>query len=343
MSLSTLQSIFTDVADSEIPKKELVVKVVRQISPLEFEIADESGSYELKFLEQAKKRAQNLELSKVIKLYGVQRFSTTQLSFCKNSFWIEEKNKMLNVEGGSPSLKLTDLCSLKPGDVVRDNITVKLFDVKEATKTSKGTPLQKIIIADEDFTISATLWRDDVAKYKDKLIVGSVYEINNVSIDKYPPDTNGTRPKDINIRPTTNIKELQEGDIPDVLKNLAIPVEISGVKGIIKYIVDVHSYLACPGNGGKCGKSVRDNRSCDKCGINFSSVDPTSSYKCDLVFFGEDNVIYHLTAFSSLMKEFEQEGENVEDKLENIKSKPVSAMFREKDDGYVLIKLVIRD
>ena len=43
------------------------------------------------------------------------------------------------------------------------------------------------------------------------------------------------------------------------------------------------------------------------------------------------------------MKEFEQEGENVEDKLENIKFKPVSAMFREKDDGYVLNKLVMRN
>ena len=49
MSPSTLQSIFTDVADCEIPKKELLVKVVRQISSLEFEIADESGKCELKF------------------------------------------------------------------------------------------------------------------------------------------------------------------------------------------------------------------------------------------------------------------------------------------------------
>ena len=343
MSLSTLRSIFTDVADCEIPKKELLVKVVRQISSLEFEIADESGKCELKFLEQATKRANNLELNKVIKLFGVQRFSPTQLSFSKNSFWIEENKNMLNVDSEISTQKLKDLCSLKAGDVVRGKITVKVFDVKEPMKTSKGTPLQKILIADEDFTISATLWRDDVAKYKDKLIIGSVYEINNFSIDKYPLDTNGIKPKDINIRPTSNIKEIQEGEIPEVLKNLAIPEVISGVKGIIKYIIDVHSYLACPGNGGKCGKSVRDSKLCEKCGFNFSSGELISSYKCDLVFFGEDEVIYHLTAFSSLMKEFEQEGENVEDKLENIKFKPVSAMFREKDDGYVLNKLVMRN
>jgi hypothetical protein len=127
------------------------------------------------------------------------------------------------------------------------------------------------------------------------------------------------------------------------LIDVALPKEISGTKGIIKYITNVHTYLACPGNGGPCGKSVRENRVCEKCGINLSTATLIQAYKCELVFFGEDDIIYHVTAFSSQLKEFEIEGENVEEKLEGIKFKPASVKMTEKEDSYMLIKLVIQN
>ena len=123
MTTSTLNSVFEDIADSDIPKKEFLVKVVKQISSTEFEIADDSGKAVLRFLEDAVKRAYNLELNKVIKLFGIQKLSSTTLSFTKNSFWIEDKSKSLRVESESGKLQLKDLCNLKPGYIIRDKIS----------------------------------------------------------------------------------------------------------------------------------------------------------------------------------------------------------------------------
>lgn len=341
MTGATLKSLLGDIVDSDIPKKEFLVKVIKQLSSSEFVIADETGRVELKFKEEAMKRAYNIELNKVIKLFGVQKFGETKMLFTKNSFWIEEKSHSLNVKSENNCVKLKDLCSLKPGDTVKDKIILKILELKSTAKTVKGTPYKKVLFADEDFAVRATIWREDINKFEKLLEVGYVYELTNFSMDKYPLDTDDKKPKDINIKSTTSIRMLENEEIPRVLADLQIPEEIAGTKGSIKYITSVHSYLACPGNGGPCGKSVRDNTVCEKCGTHFGTVTLINAYKCELVFFGDDDVIYHITAFSSQLKEFEQKGDTVEEKLDNIKFKPASVKMYEKEDGYMLNKLVI--
>ena len=251
------------------------------------------------------KRAYNLELNKAIKLFGIQKLSSTTLSFTKNSFWIEDESNSLRVESESGKVQLKDLCNLKPGDIVRDKITLKVFEVKPAAKTVKGTEYMKVVFADEDFTARASFWRGDIEKWENILEVGSVYEISNFALDKYPLDTNGKKPKDINIRSSTIVRKLEGKDIPRTLLDLSIPEEISGKKGTIKFITSVHNYSACPGNGGPCGKSVRDNKFCEKFGVNISSVTLVNAYKCDLVFFS--SVFYHVTSFSSQLRDFEKD------------------------------------
>lgn len=343
MANANLKSVIGDVADSEIPKKELIVKVIKQLSSSEFEIADETGKAELLFKDEAKKRANNIELDKVIKLYGVQKLGGSKLLFTKNSFWVEEKTYVINVKSESSRVKLKDLCFSKPGDIIKDNISLKCIELKDTSKTVKGTSYKKVTFADEDFVIRATIWREEINKFEKLLQVGSVYVLTNFSIDKYPFDTNNQKPKDINFRYSTRIRKLEDQEIPRDLIDVALPKEISGTKGIIKYVTNVHTYLACPGNGGPCGKSVRENRVCEKCGINLSTATLIQAYKCELVFFGEDDIIYHVTAFSSQLKEFEIEGENVEEKLEGIKFKPASVKMTEKEDSYMLNKLVIQN
>ena len=343
MANANLKSVIGDVADSEIPKKELIVKVIKQLSSSEFEIADETGKAELLFKDEAKKRANNIELDKVIKLYGVQKLGGSKLLFTKNSFWVEEKTYVLNVKSESSRVKLKDLCFSKPGDIIKDNISLKCIELKDTSQTVKGTSYKKVTFADEDFVIRATIWREEINKFEKLLQVGSVYVLTNFSIDKYPFDTNNQKPKDINFRYSTRIRKLEDQEIPRDLIDVALPKEISGTKGIIKYVTNVHTYLACPGNGGPCGKSVRENRVCEKCGINLSTATLIQAYKCELVFFGEDDIIYHVTAFSSQLKEFEIEGENVEEKLEGIKFKPASVKMTEKEDSYMLNKLVIQN
>ena len=343
MAPVSLNSVMDDVANSEIPKMELRVKVVKQLSSTDFMIADETAEVELIFRDEVRKRAIDIELNKVIKLFGVQKNDSNKLIFTKHSFWIEDKKHSINVKGDDNCVKLIDLCALKPGDVIKGKLTVKCMELKSTSKTVKGTPYRKVTFADKDFAINATFWRNDVQKFENILTVGSVYELSNFSLDKYPLDTNNLKPKDINIRFSTVISKLGDENIPADFLDLELPKEATGTKGTIKYVTSIHSYLACTGNGGVCGKSIKDNKICDKCGINLSMVTPINAYKCDLVFFGDDNVIYHVTAFSSQLKNFETEGDSVEERLEELKSKQVSIKMTEKEDGYMLNKLIIHD
>ena len=81
---------------------------------------------------------------------------------------------------------------------------------------------------------------------------------------------------------------------------------------------------------------------CEKCGINLVKVQSLPAYKCDLVFFDKDGVIYHITAFSSQLNKYEVDGKTVDEKLENIMNKPVMIRMYEKDDDYILSKLLIQ-
>ena len=127
-------------------------------------------------------------------------------------------------------------------------------------------------------------------------------ELRIFSRDKYPLNSDNESPKDINLRYSSQIRMLDEHEIPKVLKDLPLVDKHSSTEGTIKYITNIYEYVACPGNGGPCGKAVKENQMCEKCGINLSKVQTIQAYKCELVFFGKNDVTYHITAFSSQMK-----------------------------------------
>ena len=86
---------------------------------------------------------------------------------------------------------------------------------------------------------------------------------------------------------------------------------------------------------------LKDNQMCEKCGINLSKVQTIQAYKCELVFFGKNDIIYHITAFSSQLKTFEKEGKTPEERLETIKNMQAFVKMYEKGDDYFLSKLTI--
>ena len=88
------------------------------------------------------------------------------------------------------------------------------------------------------------MWRDDIKTLEKVLTVGSVYVLTNFSIDKYPLDTNNTKPKDIHIRFSTSIRKLEDGEIQQNLIDLALPKEIAGTNGTIKFITNIYEYMA---------------------------------------------------------------------------------------------------
>ena len=77
MAPVNLNSLMDDIANSEIPKMELLVKVVKQLSSTDFMIADETAEVELTFRDEVRKRAIDIELNKVIKLLEFKRMIQT--------------------------------------------------------------------------------------------------------------------------------------------------------------------------------------------------------------------------------------------------------------------------
>ena len=337
MSESLLKDFMKDIADTDIITKVLIVRIGDQVSSNSYMIEDDSGKAELVFKEDAKKQRDRLEVGLIVKLFGITKIDAAKFEFNKHSFWVEEKQHTLNTN--RKQLKLKDLCKLAHGDVVMDKLVVKVIEVKETAKTRYGTPYKKVSVADDEFSVRITIWRNDIPKFENKIELGSVYEFSNFTIDKYPLDSNGKSPKDINLRYSSSIRKLKVEEIPEYLTTVAVTKDEPSIEGMIKYITNIYDYLACPGNGGPCGKSIRDSKFCEKCGLNLGQADPIPSYKCDLVFFANTNVIYHITAFSSQLKPFEIDGSTTEEKLANIKNKLVYINMYEKGDDYILSKL----
>ena len=48
------------------------------------------------------------------------------------------------MKGDGNCVKLIDLCALKPGDVIKDTLTVKCMELKSTYKIVKGTPYKKL-------------------------------------------------------------------------------------------------------------------------------------------------------------------------------------------------------
>ena len=285
MAESCIKDLQNDLADTEIHKKILVVRVGNQISSSSFTIEDPSGSAELTFNENAKKWKANVDTGMVLRLFGLRKDKGGNFLFTKNSFMLEEKNHEFSSTKVMNFMKLKDLVKYKPGDIVKENVMVKVMEVKDTAKTRNGTPYKKYLIADDNASIRMTIWRNDILKFEKLLTLGGVYQITGFSVDNYPLNTRENSPKDINIRYSSVIKEIEPQDIPEELSALSIVEDNAYLEGSVKYITNVYEYLACPGNGGPCGKSVRENKMCEKCGINLTKVQPLPAYKGDLVFF----------------------------------------------------------
>ena len=341
MGESTLTELLSDISDTEVTKKEVVVRIKEQLSSLEYTIEDSTNHAVLVFQENSKKRTDGIVPGLVIRLFGIKKVSSCKFEYSKHSLWMEEKNHSLQNVSRKNLISLKDLSKFKAGDVVKETLIVKVTEVRETLKTKNGTPFKKVVIADENFSIRMTIWRNEILQFEKRIVLGGVYELSNFSMDKYPLNSDNEVPKDINLRYSSQIRMLDEHEIPKVLKDLPLEDKNASTEGTIKYITNIYEYVACPGNGGPCGKAVKENQMCEKCGINLSKVQTIQAYKCELVFFGKNDIIYHITAFSSQLKTFEKEGKTPEERLETIKNMQAFVKMYEKGDDYFLSKLTI--
>ena len=72
--------------------------------------------------------------------------------------------------------------------------TLEVTEVRETLKTKNGTPFKKVVIADENFSIRMTLWRNEILQFEKRIVLGGVYELSNFSMDKYPLNSDNEVP-----------------------------------------------------------------------------------------------------------------------------------------------------
>ena len=71
MGESTLTELLSDISDTEVSKKEVVVRIKEQLSSLEYTIEDSTNHAVLVFQENSKKRTDGIVPGLVIRLFGI--------------------------------------------------------------------------------------------------------------------------------------------------------------------------------------------------------------------------------------------------------------------------------
>ena len=91
---------------------------------------------------------------------------------------------------------------------------------------------------------------NDILQFEKRIVLGGFYELSNFSMDKYPLNTDNDSPKDINLRYSSQIRLLDELEIPKALKEMPLEDKHASIEGTIKYITNTYEYVAYPVNGG---------------------------------------------------------------------------------------------
>ena len=109
MRESTLTELLSDISDTEVTKKEVVLRIKEQLSSLEYTIEDSKGSAVLVFKENLKKRTDGIVPGLVIRLFGIKKTSSSKFEYNKHSLWMEEKNHSLQNVSKKNLISLKDL------------------------------------------------------------------------------------------------------------------------------------------------------------------------------------------------------------------------------------------
>ena len=135
MGESTLTELLSDISDTEVTKKEVVVRIKEQLSSLEYTIEDSTNHAVLVFQENSKKRTDGIVPGLVIRLFGIKKVSSCKFEYSKHSLWMEEKNHSLQNVSRKNLISLKDLSKFKAGDFVKETFIVKVTEVREMLKT----------------------------------------------------------------------------------------------------------------------------------------------------------------------------------------------------------------
>ena len=333
-----LEILSDDLSDSEVKDSKVKAEVVNKDSSNEVKVTDGESTVTVTFAPDCNKRFANLATvgTKLI-FFKLEKQSAQNLIFTKTSYLMAEKG-VANTTVRQEQLSLSDLVGRRKNDIIPGELVVKVWEVTDVIQTASGRQFQKVKLGDDKHTIDLTLWNKDV-RIATNLTSGKVIALRNFTMDGFVSKPEG-QPLNIGYRgdrqPLTSLRTLKDAEVPLHLKNLDVDTQTLKVTGVINAIEDVVVYNSCPGKSGtRCGKKVRDGALfCEKssCRVKVSEVVLLEDYYTNISVFGDDGEIYMVRCFKKSLEEFEEEGGNVEERLQHLVGKKANLVANKDKD-----------
>ena len=335
----SLRNLFSDdLTDSEVKESKFKGEVVSKDTSSEVKVTDGETTVTISFAPDSNKRFANMAVvgAKLI-FFKLEKQSAQKLIFSRTSYLMAEKG-LADTTVKQEHLCLADLVGRKKNDIIPGELHVKVWEVSDVIPTASGRQFQKVKLGDDQYTIDLTLWNKDV-RIAANLTVGNVIALRNFTMDGFVTKSEG-EPPNIGFRgdrqPLTSLRILKEAEVPLHLKNLEVDTQTLKVTGEINAIDDIVVYSSCPGKPGtRCGKKVRDGALfCEKpsCKVKVSEVVLLEDYFANISVFGDDGEIYMVRCFKKTLEEFEEEGVNVEERLEHLVGRKAHIMANKDKD-----------
>ena len=335
----TLQQLFSDdISDSEVKESKFKAEVISRDSNSEVKVSDGEATATVTFAPEANKRYSAMAVVGArLTFFKVEKQSAQSLVFNRTSYMMAEKG-LPSTTVKQEKLCLADLVGRRKDEIIPGELVVKVWEVSNVIPTASGRQFLKVKLGDDKHTIDLTLWNKDV-KVAANLIPGTVVALRNFTMDGFATKAEG-EPLNIGFRgdrqPLTSLKAVKEAEVPHHLKNLDVDTHTLKVTGTLNAIDDIKVYNSCPGKPGtKCGKKVRDGALfCEKpsCRVKVAEAILLEDYYANISVFGDDGEIYMVRCFKNTLAEFEEEGSNVEEKLEHLVGKEVSIIANKDKD-----------
>ena len=347
----SLFELLSDMAETDVLKCQVVVKVVEKLSETRFVIADTSMTAKIDFEPAAKKMLERIKEKKTYRMFALQKISSESVLFKKASY-LKEEEQPLDLTEDPSFLSTLDLLGKTPKTIIEEPILMKVITIYDASSTSKNDiPFQKVVLADNHHKLFMTFWREDIIKISNLMKEGDIVCIRNFQLDNYPDPsyTKMKRPQDFVFRnrsPATIVKKMAENNVPDNHVDKIDHIKDVLIQGYIKFIDQIYEYDSCHGKNDKiCGKKVRDGaKYCDKgsCKVELNRDRLIKDYKVTLVVLSQEG-FKQLTAFRKSLKEFENMNHgNIQERLGCLIDAKVDIKISESnnaDDDPIVVKL----
>ena len=268
----TLKEIMEDMPETEVKKAEIIVKVVGKITENRFKVEDSTLSTYIEFQPEARRMRNRVEVGVVFRFFSLEKINNETLMFRKNSFLMKEKmNALSETENNSHKYNTThELVTKTAKSFVKDEVMLKVLRIYDPRTTSRGTPFCKVLLADNNFQLHITFWRDEAQNASKLLEQDSIYLISCFTVDSWPTDTNGERPKDIVYEKNrTKFEKVEMKNIPSSFDAVKINDNSKTLLGKIRFLDYIYEYKSCPGKTVFCGKAVKSGQLfCSKIGCS---------------------------------------------------------------------------